>query len=50
MILEGLLGLTMIVLVTLFVTKFVLEVSNMPVMSDEEWDIEMAKRTPEDSL
>jgi len=31
-------------LVTVFVTKFVLEITSLPVVSDEEWDIEMCKR------
>jgi len=44
MLLEGILGLVAILAVTVFVTKFVLEAMHLPVMSDQEWDIEMAKR------
>ena len=44
MLLEGIVGLLAIIVIAVFVTKFVLEVTNTPVMSDQEWDIEMAKR------
>jgi len=44
MLLEGIAGLLAIIAVTVFVTKFVLEAMHLPVMSDQEWDIEMAKR------
>ena len=44
MLLEGIVGLLAIIAVTVFVTKFVLEAMHLPVMSDQEWDIEMAKR------
>lgn len=45
-VIAGLAGLVLVVLATVFVTRFVLEVSHLPVISDEEWDIEMAKRAP----
>ena len=41
---EGIVGLALITAVTVFVAVFVLEVMHLPVMSDQEWDIEMAKR------
>ena len=44
MLLEGILGFAAIIAVTIFVTKFVLESMHLPVMSDQEWDIEQAKR------
>jgi hypothetical protein len=47
MLLEGIVGLALIVLVTVFVTKFVLEAMHLPVMSAQEWEIEMAKRPDE---
>ena len=42
MLLEGIAGLLAIIAVTVFVTKFVLEAVHLPVMSDQEYDIEMA--------
>ena len=42
--LEGIVGLLTIIAVTVFVTKFVLEAVHLPAMSDQEYDIEMAKR------
>ena len=44
MLLEGIAGLLVIIAVTVFITKFVLEAMHLPVMSDQEWDIEQAKR------
>ena len=44
MLLEGIVGFAAIIAITIFVTKFVLEAMHLPVMSDQEWDIEMAKR------
>ena len=44
MLLEVIAGLLAIIAVTVFVTKFVLEAMHLTVMSDQEWDIEMAKR------
>ena len=44
MLLEGIAGLLAIIAVTIFVTRFVLEAMHLPVMSDQEWEIEMAKR------
>ena len=44
MLLEGIVGLLTIIAVTVLVTKFVLEAVHLPVMSDQEYDIEMAKR------
>ena len=44
MLLEGIAGLLAIIAVTVFVAKFVLEAMHLPVISDQEWDIEMAKR------
>ena len=43
MLLEGILGFAVIIAITVFVTKFVLEAMHLPVMSDQEWDIEVAK-------
>jgi hypothetical protein len=40
MLLEGIVGFAVIIAITVFVTKFVLEVTNTPVMSEEEWDAE----------
>ena len=50
MLLEGIVGLLLIVLASVFVAKFVLELSQLPVQSDEEWDREMAKYRPEREL
>ena len=44
MLLEGIVGFAAIIAITILVTKFVLEAMHLPVMSDQEWDIEMAKR------
>ena len=44
MLLEGIAGLLAIIAITVFVTKFVLESMHLPIMSDQEWEIEMAKR------
>ena len=44
MLLEGIVGFAAIIAITIFVTLFVLEAMHLPVMSDQEWDIEMAKR------
>ena len=44
MLLEGIVGLAAIIALTVLVTKFVLEAMHLPIMSDQEWDIEMAKR------
>ena len=43
MLLEGIAGFAAIISITVFVTKFVLEALHLPVMSDQEWEIEMAK-------
>jgi len=43
-VLELILAMGLVSLVTVFVTKFVLEITSLPVVSDEEWDIEMCKR------
>ena len=43
MLLEGIVGFAAIIAITVFVTKFVLEALQLPVMSDQEWEIEMAK-------
>jgi hypothetical protein len=47
---EGIVGFVAIIAVTVFVTKFVLEAMHLPVMSDQEWDIEMAKRPDTDAV
>lgn len=39
MLLEGIVGLGLILLVTVLVTKFVLEMMNLPVLSEEEWEL-----------
>ena len=44
MLLEGIAGLLAIIAVTVFVTKFVLEAVHLPVISEQEWEIEQAKR------
>ena len=44
MLLEGIAGLLAIIAITVFVTKFVLESMYLPIMLDQEWEIEMAKR------
>ena len=44
MLLEGIVGFAAIIAITIFITKFVLESMHLPVQSDTEWDIEMAKR------
>ena len=44
MLLEGIVGFAVIIAIANFVTRFVLEAMHLPVMSDQEWDIEMAKR------
>ena len=44
MLFEGIVGLLAIIAITVFITKFVLESMHLPVMSDQEWEIEMAKR------
>lgn len=46
MFVQLLIGFVVVVATTVAVTKFVLEMSGMPVVSDDEWDIEMAKRSP----
>lgn len=46
MFVQLLVGLVLVVGATVAVTKFILEVNHMPVVSDDEWDIEMAKRSP----
>jgi len=43
-VLKLILAMGLVSLVTVFVTKFVLEITSLPVVSDEEWDIEMCKR------
>jgi hypothetical protein len=45
--LEGIVGFVLIIAATVFVTKFVLESIHLPVMSNQEWDIEAAKRPDE---
>ena len=44
MLLEGIVAAIAIMLLVRFVTQFVLEAMHLPVMSDQEWDIVMAKR------
>lgn len=39
MLIEGIVGLTLIALASAFVTKFVLEMMNLPVLSEEEWEL-----------
>ena len=41
---EGIVGLALITTVAVFVAVFILEVMHIPVMSDQEWDIEQCKR------
>jgi hypothetical protein len=38
MLIEGLVGLALILAATVFVTRFVLEVMHTPVISDDEWE------------
>ena len=44
MLLEGIVGFAVIITIAIFVTRFVLEAMHLPVISDQEWEIEMAKR------
>ena len=44
MLLEGIVGFAVIIAIAVFVTKFVLEAMHLSVLSDQEWDIERAKR------
>ena len=44
MLLEGIVGFAAIIAITVFVTKFVLEAMHLPVQSEAEWEIELAKR------
>ena len=40
MLLEGIVGFAVIIAIAIFVTKFVLEAMHLPVMSDQEWEIQ----------
>ena len=44
MLLEGIVGFATILVITVLITKFVLEAMHLPVMSEQEWEIEMSKR------
>ena len=42
--LEGIVGFAAIIAVTAFITKFVLKAMHLPVMSDQEWEIQQCTR------
>jgi hypothetical protein len=44
MLIEGLVGLALILAATVFVTRFVLEVMHTPVISDDEWEVQRCTR------
>ena len=50
MLFEGLIGFGLVILATVAVTKFALEVAAMPVLTDEEWETIHGTRalTPEE--
>ena len=44
MLLEGIVGFAVIIAIAIFVTKFVLEAMHLPIMSDQEWEIQQCTR------
>lgn len=45
MLFEGIFSLTLLLLVTVLAAKFILELANMPVLSDYEWEVQHGTRS-----
>jgi hypothetical protein len=45
---EGIVAMVYVVLVTIFVTSFVLECIGLPIISEQEWEIQHALRNSDE--